>query len=135
MSWTVSVKGVLEWPRGVLLLHNERDEWELPGGRLEPFDPSPEAALRRELHEEVGLDVEVGPLLTAYRYDPIPGRPVLIVAYRCHGPDPGRVRHSVEHDDVGVFSRAALAGIVLPEGYRRAIALAATHRGIDAHDR
>ncbi|MBE1536931.1 NUDIX domain-containing protein [Actinomadura algeriensis] len=31
------------------LLKNERDEWELPGGRLEPSDATPEAAVEREI--------------------------------------------------------------------------------------
>ena len=33
--FSVSVKGVVVRDGRVLLLHNERDEWELPGGRLE----------------------------------------------------------------------------------------------------
>jgi hypothetical protein len=32
----VSVKGVIVRAGRVLLLKNERDEWELPGGRIEP---------------------------------------------------------------------------------------------------
>lgn len=32
----VSIKGVLQSPEGlVVLMLNERDEWELPGGRIE----------------------------------------------------------------------------------------------------
>jgi len=38
------------------------DHWNLPGGELEPGE-SPLAACRREVREELGLDVPIGPLL------------------------------------------------------------------------
>ena len=36
MNFPVSIKGVLVEAGRVVLLENERNEWELPGGRLEP---------------------------------------------------------------------------------------------------
>jgi 8-oxo-dGTP pyrophosphatase MutT (NUDIX family) len=36
MPFPVSIKGVLMDGDRVVLLENERREWELPGGRLEP---------------------------------------------------------------------------------------------------
>jgi 8-oxo-dGTP pyrophosphatase MutT (NUDIX family) len=47
MNFPVSIKGVLVEAGRVVLLENDRDEWELPGGRLEPGEP-PETCLVRE---------------------------------------------------------------------------------------
>lgn len=49
--------------RGRILLHKEAGApyWSLPGGRTHLGEPSPDT-LRREMREEIGVDVEVGPL-------------------------------------------------------------------------
>ncbi|MEW1747946.1 NUDIX domain-containing protein [Streptomyces angustmyceticus] len=51
--------------RLLLVEPNYRDTWVLPGGTVESDQgESPRQAARRETAEEIGLDVEPGPLLT-----------------------------------------------------------------------
>jgi 8-oxo-dGTP pyrophosphatase MutT (NUDIX family) len=117
----VSVKGVVLRAGRVILLKNERDEWELPGGRLE-IDETPEGCVVREITEELGLAVAVGPLLDCWIYEPLATRRVLIVAYGCTLVGDATARLSREHAALAWFDAGALDGIALPAGYRRAIA-------------
>lgn len=123
-AYPVSVKGVLLTPDGdVVLLLNERDEWELPGGRIELGESSSEC-LAREIREELDLQVSVGAPLDTYLFEVIPDKHVFIATYRCvlTGPYAPVVSH--EHKRLGTFPPHALPGN-LPEGYRRSIKAAA----------
>jgi ADP-ribose pyrophosphatase YjhB (NUDIX family) len=80
--WPVSIKGVVFVDAKVILLLNDRAEWELSGGRLE-LGETPEACLRRELNEELGCEAVVSNLLLADVLEVIPGKFVFIVAYHC----------------------------------------------------
>jgi len=70
----VSVKGVLFAPLGeVVLLLNEREEWELPGGRIELGETSTDC-LVREIREELDLQVVAGSPIDTYLFEVVPGR-------------------------------------------------------------
>jgi mutator protein MutT len=120
MVFPVSIKGVLYEGAKVVLLENERNEWELPGGRLEPGE-TPEACLAREVGEELGIIVEVGPLLDCWIYEVLPQKEVVIVTYGLRRRDESDLRVSEEHRRIGLFSIDQIARIPLPRGYHRAV--------------
>jgi 8-oxo-dGTP pyrophosphatase MutT (NUDIX family) len=118
----ISVKGVVVRDGRVLLLRNERDEWELPGGRLEP-DETPEQCVAREVAEEARWHVTIGPILDSWMYHIRAARKhVFIVTYGCfpNGADAPVLSH--EHKEVGLFEEHEVSGLTMPDGYRRSIA-------------
>lgn len=123
-----SIKGVLIHESRVLLLLNERGEWDLPGGRPDPGEDH-RAALVREVREETGLAVEVGALVGAHLFEVLPQRFVRIVAYACTLRTGGTIALSHEHCEALWVELTALgeriAGHLLPAGYLGAIRQAA----------
>ncbi len=45
-----------------------KDFWEFPGGKIEPGE-TPQEALKREIKEELTVDIEVGELIDTVEYD------------------------------------------------------------------
>ncbi|HET7559912.1 MAG TPA: NUDIX domain-containing protein [Limnochordia bacterium] len=70
---------MLRGDRILLAQHNNRlpenlGKWGLPGGRIDPEDPSPEAAARRELREEFALEAGELNLVGDFSYRDRPHR-------------------------------------------------------------
>ena len=84
--YTPIVLGYIERDGAVLLSRRPEEahqggRWEFPGGKVEPGEELP-AALRRELREEVGVEVEVGEEMAVTRYN-YPDRGVELHLFYC----------------------------------------------------
>lgn len=124
-GWPVSVKGVVRVGSRVLLCLNDRDEWELPGGRLEDGEELA-SCVEREVREETGLEVRARSVVHAASFEVVPGRQVVVLAYECQlVGDRSQPEISPEHQAVAFVEMDDLDTIDLPSVYRRAIEAAA----------
>lgn len=82
----ISVKGIVFEGDAVWLRKNERNEWELPGGKIDKGE-QPEETVVRELREELGFITEPIRVIQAYLYtiqkSNAEGHGVLVVSYLC----------------------------------------------------
>jgi len=81
---TTVVAAVIERDGRILICQRRRGQahelkWEFPGGKLEPGE-TPEAALRRELREELGIEANVDAEITRYEYI-YPNRPAILLIF------------------------------------------------------
>jgi len=119
-----SIKGVVIHDGRVLLLRNGRGEWDLPGGRPDAGEDH-RAALKREVREETGLDVEVCERLDEHVFEVLPRLFVRIVSYRCGLTGEASGAISSEHLEIRWLRLTELADVIggyrLPAGYLGAI--------------
>lgn len=75
--------------------HGEfKDGWEFPGGKVEAGE-SPEEALRREIREELEVEVNVGDLIDTIEYD----YPAFHLSMKCYACTiAGGSPHLLEHE-------------------------------------
>jgi 8-oxo-dGTP diphosphatase len=82
---TIQVTAAILVKDGRVLIAQRRPDdvmggkWEFPGGKIDPGE-TPEACLRRELHEELGIVAEVHDLFAVNRHD-YPDRRIELRAY------------------------------------------------------
>jgi 8-oxo-dGTP pyrophosphatase MutT (NUDIX family) len=116
----VSVKGVVIRDGKVILVRNERDEWELPGGKLE-LSESPKECLAREIAEELQLAIKPETIVDSWIYTIASGVHVLVLTYGCSESSQAKAVLSDEHKELRWFPLGEVDSLRMPEGYKASI--------------
>lgn len=123
----VSVKGIVFEEEKVWLRKNERDEWELPGGKIDPGEQPGETVIR-ELQEELGFDTTVNEVVDVYMYEIKnsidESRGVLVISYLCNlNQKSGKFEHKGEAGiaEFSTFNIDELSSLNMPTFYKDAI--------------
>jgi 8-oxo-dGTP pyrophosphatase MutT (NUDIX family) len=126
----ISVKGIIFEDGRVWLRKNERNEWELPGGKIEQCEQPLETVIR-EMKEELGFEVEVVKVIHAWVYqiqksqDESAG--VLVLSYLCRVLSKTGVFETegeAGKAEFNVFRLDEMEKLNIPEFYKNAIRIA-----------
>lgn len=115
-----TAKLILRVADRALLLRKVNGVWDLPGGRAEPGEALSDT-LVREVREETGLETPPARLAGRWLRER-PGRVSLMISFFIAEAAPemlARVRLSCEHDALRLSGCDEMAGLNLPDGYRR----------------
>ncbi len=89
--------------------------WEFPGGKIEP-EERPEEALCREIKEELGIEIEVGPILAEVEHD-YPEIKIRLLGYE------GKIIHGtpapLEGQKISWFRPEEISGLELAPADRK----------------
>ena len=115
------MKGVCFIDEKVILLKNERNEWDLPGGKLKKKEKVRDC-LVREIEEELSILVQPHRLLNALTIRVMNTVEVFVVIYSCltHA-SIDQLRISEESFEIGTFTIEQLNEIPLPQTYKETI--------------
>ena len=98
----IAQKAIIVNNNKVLLLRDPRmDEviWEIPGGRMN-IDEEPKEAVAREIREELGIEIVVGPVLHMEQFiQGNEGKRAFVIVYTCEMKDPS-AQITISEDEV-----------------------------------
>lgn len=104
----------------MLLRRNQREEFELPGGRLEPGDASPEERLRIEFREEYGIRIEALAQREPWLYE-VGERSILIVPFLCRALEIPEVPADEDGGTLRWLRPEEIEAANMPRGYKDTI--------------
>ena len=119
-KFPVSVKAIIIDDNRVLCLKNERDEWDIPGGKID-FNEDIEECLKREVKEEVNLKIKNLNILKPFNWK-FNDVPVLVLVYSADISCESPIDLSYEHTEYDFFSKSEIINLNMLQDYKDLIA-------------
>ena len=101
--YPVSVKAIIIDRGKIILLKNERGEWDFPGGKITSYD-QPKETLIREVREELGIKIKELTIYSSINLV-INNVKVIILLYKAKVASKDPIEISFEHLDYGFFTK------------------------------
>ena len=118
-KFPVSIKAIIIDDNKVLCLKNERNEWDIPGGKIN-FNEDIEQCLKREVKEETNLDISNLKILNPFslKFNDVS---VFIVVYSAEISCDSSIIISYEHSDYNFFSKSEIKNLNMPQNFKNLI--------------
>ena len=115
-KFPISIKALIIDDNRILCLKNERNEWDIPGGKIN-FDEDIEHCLRREVMEETNLKIKNLNILKPLnlRFNDVA---VVIIVYSAEISGDSPIVISYEHSEYNFFSKSELLNLNMSEHYK-----------------
>ena len=118
-KFPVSIKAIIIDDHKILCLKNERNEWDLPGGKIK-INEDIEECLIREVKEEVNLEVNNLKILKPFNIK-VNDVPVVIIVYSANISCDSSIFISYEHSDYNFFSKHEITNINIHQDFKNLI--------------
>lgn len=118
-KFPVSIKAFILDNNKILFLKNERNEWDLPGGKI-LYNEGVEECLKREIKEEINIDIKNLQILNPVNLK-INDVRVFVVLFSAEILCDSPIIISWEHSEYNFFSKSDLKNLNIPQHYKNLI--------------
>lgn len=118
-KFPVSIKAIIIDDNKILCLKNERNEWDLPGGKIN-FGEDVVECLKREVKEEVNLDIQNLKIIKPLNIK-VNDVQVVVIIYSANIYCDSSVIVSYEHSDYNYFSKHQIKKLNMHQEFKKII--------------